>query len=123
MHELSMVSAILDTVIHSAEKSNAIEVLEVVIEIGELTMLNPEQVSFLLDVLKEDTIAKNAEFKLIEIPLEIKCHSCGYEGNTKNEGDHYAAIFKCPECGEHKVEITDGKECLVKNIKVELPDD
>lgn len=118
-----MVSAILDSVINTAEKNDAIEVLEVVVEIGELSMLNPEQVSFLIDVLKKDTIAENADFKLIEIPLKIKCPKCDYEGKADVEGDHYAAIYKCPDCGEMRVEVTEGRDCIVRNIKVDLPDD
>lgn len=123
MHELSMVYSILDAVIDSAEKNNAIEVLEVGIEIGKLAMLNPEQVLFLLDTLKEDTIAKNAKFIIEEIDVEVICPSCGYEGVVHAEGeDHYAPIYKCPKCEEYKVEITAGKECYVKNIKIEQED-
>ncbi|MDP1552847.1 MAG: hydrogenase/urease maturation nickel metallochaperone HypA, partial [Methanobacteriaceae archaeon] len=56
MHELSMADAIVKTVIESAEKNDAIEVLEVTVELGQMTMLNPEQIKFMLDVLSEDTI-------------------------------------------------------------------
>ena len=51
MHELSMAQAIVDTVLDAAEKNNATEVVEVTIEVGMLTMLNPEQLKFLLDVI------------------------------------------------------------------------
>jgi len=51
MHELSMAQAIVDTIMEAAEKNNAEEILEVTIEIGMLTMLNSEQLKFLLDVL------------------------------------------------------------------------
>ena len=62
MHELSMAQSIMDSVLDNAEKNNATSVTSVTLEIGTLAMLNPEQVKFLLNVLKEDTIAENAEF-------------------------------------------------------------
>ena len=46
-----MADAMVKTVIDVAEKNNATEVIEVTIEVGKLTMLNPEQLKFLLDVL------------------------------------------------------------------------
>ena len=37
--------------------------------------------------------------------------------------DHYLALVKCPECNERNLEITAGRECNVKNIKIEKEDD
>ncbi len=79
MHELSMAQGILDSVLENAEKNNAKQVTQVVIEIGRLAMLNPEQVRFMLGVLNEDTIAANAEFVIEEIPAQIKCKDCDFE--------------------------------------------
>ena len=46
-----MAVGILNTVIDTAEANNAIEVTEMVIEIGKLAMLNPEQLKFMLGAL------------------------------------------------------------------------
>jgi len=120
MHELSMADAMVKTVLDVAEKNDATEVLEVTIEIGKLTMLNPEQIKFLLDVLVEDTLLEGADINIVEIPVELKCNSCEYTGSADmDDSDHYLAIVKCPECGERNVEITAGRECNVKNIKIE----
>jgi hydrogenase nickel incorporation protein HypA/HybF len=124
MHELSMAEAIVNTVVDAAKKNDAEEVLEVTIEIGNLTMLNPEQLRFLLEVLVEDTIMKNAEIVIEEIPVAIKCKSCDYEGEADTEGsDHYLTIVLCPECGERNLEIVAGRECNVKNIRIEKVDE
>jgi hydrogenase nickel incorporation protein HypA/HybF len=120
MHELSMADAMVKTVLDVAEKNDATEVLEVTIEVGKLTMLNPEQLKFLLDVLIENTILEGAEINIVELPVKVKCNSCEYTGSADMDGsDHYLAIVKCPECGERNVEITAGRECNVKNIKIE----
>ncbi|MBC7117590.1 MAG: hydrogenase maturation nickel metallochaperone HypA [Methanobacteriaceae archaeon] len=120
MHELSMADAIIKTVIDSAEKNNAIEVLEVTIEIGELTLLNPEQIKFILEVLSEDTILEGAKFNIEVIPAKIEC-SCGYKGGVASDDglDHYNPIISCPSCGKGDFKIIDGRECNIKNIKIE----
>ena len=124
MHELSMAQAIVDTVLDAAEKNNAEEIVEVTIEIGMLTMLNPEQLRFLLDVISEDTLLENAKIIIEDVPVEIECQNCEFEGLANTDGsDHYLAIVLCPECGERSVEIIKGRECNVKNIKIEKSDE
>ena len=53
MHELSMADAMVKTVLDVAEKNDATEIIEVTIEVGKLTMLNPEQLKF-----QRNTVAK-----------------------------------------------------------------
>lgn len=123
MHELSMADAIVKTILDAAEKNQAEEILEVTIEVGKLTMLNPEQLRFLLDVLAENTLLEGAEIIIDEVPVEIKCHSCDYTGSTDlDDSDHYLMIVKCPKCDERNIEIISGQECNVKNIRIEKPD-
>jgi hydrogenase nickel incorporation protein HypA/HybF len=108
------------TVLDVAEKNDATEIIEVTIEVGKLTMLNPEQLKFLLDVLVENTLLEGADINIVELPVELNCNLCEYTGLADmDDSDHYLAIVKCPECGERNVEITAGRECNVKNIKIE----
>lgn len=124
MHELSMADAIVKTVIEAAEKNEAIEVLEVTVELGQMTLLNPEQLKFMLEVLSEDTIVNGAKFNMKEIPIEIECFSCGFKGKANtDELDHYVPVINCPECDERNLNITAGRECNVKNIKIEKSDE
>ena len=124
MHELSMAQGILNVVIENAENNDATSVEKVVIEIGKLALLNPEQVQFMLGVLKEDTIAENAEFVIEEVPVEIKCSQCDYEGVVVTDDlDHYAPMVTCPKCESYKVEVLNGKDVTVRDLVIEKPDD
>ncbi|KZX17404.1 hydrogenase nickel incorporation protein HypA [Methanobrevibacter cuticularis] len=124
MHELSMADGILKAVISNAEENNATEVIEVIIELGRLALLNPEQVKFMLDVLSEDTIAKGAKFVIEDIPIEIECSECNYSGLANDDDlDHYTPLVECPECGNKRLNITNGKDCIVRNIIIEKPDE
>jgi hydrogenase nickel incorporation protein HypA/HybF len=120
MHELSMAESILRAVLENSEKNNANKVLEVVIEVGKMAMLNSEQVQFMLDVLKEDTIAEDAKFIIEEIPIEIICDKCGFEGKLLDADlDPYTPHAECPECKNFKVKVTNGKDVIVKNIIID----
>jgi len=124
MHELSMADGILKAVLENAENNEANEVIEVTIEIGKMALINPEQIKFLLDVLREDTIAKDAEFIIEEIPIEIQCSKCGFEGMAViDDSDHFSPIVECPKCKNMPVAITNGKDCTVKNIVIEKDDE
>ena len=37
--------------------------------------------------------------------------------------NHYAPIVDCPKCGNKRISILNGKDCIVKNIVIEKPDD
>ena len=67
MHELSMAQGILNAVLDTAEANDAIRVTDMIIEIGKLAMLNPEQLKFMLGVLCKDTIAEDAN-KIFQMP-------------------------------------------------------
>ena len=79
------------------------------VDIGELSIINPEQVQFLFQTIVEDDPLFN-ETKLIcnSIPPLTRC-SCGYEGEE---------IYVCPNCGQLPV-IEKGKEVVVTRIEVE----
>jgi hydrogenase nickel incorporation protein HypA/HybF len=124
MHELSMADGILKAVIEKAEENNANEVLEVIVELGQMALLNPEQIKFMLDVLSEETIAKGAKFTIDIIPIEIDCKNCEFAGMIERDDlDHYTPIVECPKCGSNQLSITNGKDCIVKNIVIEKDDE
>lgn len=124
MHELSMADGILKASLKTAEENNATEILEITIELGKMTLLNPEQLKFLISVLVEDTIAKNAKLNIIDIPIEVECKDCDFKGNINSDDlDHYSPIIECPNCSSNSLNIFNGKECTVKNVVIETHDD
>ena len=99
--------------------------MKVVVELGELTYLNPEQVKFGFEVLSKDTIAENAEIIFEIIPGKIKCFNCGYEGEIIRDEDSIdhsfisSIMLKCPKCGSTETDIVGGNDSIVKNIEIE----
>ena len=119
-----MAQGILNAVLETAEANDAIVVTDMIIEIGKLAMLNPEQLKFMLGVLCKDTIAENAEIVIEDIDVEIKCYNCDFEGIADvDDSDHYAPMILCPKCESHRVEVLNGRDVTVKNISIEREDD
>jgi hydrogenase nickel incorporation protein HypA/HybF len=121
MHEFSRASQIVEAVISEAEKQDAVKVIEVEIDIGDLTFLGIEQISFLYKILTDKTIAKNSKLKINQIPGRGRCDSCGYDGPLSYLDDKQFHIivptFNCPQCGK-SLSISAGRECIIRRIRM-----
>ncbi|MCX9013930.1 MAG: hydrogenase maturation nickel metallochaperone HypA [Candidatus Methanoperedens sp.] len=120
MHEISIAGAIVDTVIDTANKNNAQKVDEVFIEIGELTALNTDQLKFIFETITKGTVAEGAKYNIETISPLIECKKCEYKGKIKyfEKLHFFLPAIKCPDCGETDVEVTAGRECCVRKIKI-----
>jgi hydrogenase nickel incorporation protein HypA/HybF len=109
MHEYGIAYDIVVTAKRTALDNNAKYISKVFVDVGELSMVNPEQVEFLFQTIIEDEPLFN-KTKIIctKISPQTRC-TCGYEGNE---------IFVCPECGQLPT-IEKGREIVVTKIEVE----
>ena len=121
MHEFSISSEIVKNVLDTAEKNNGKKVLSVQLEIGELTLLNGEQVVFWVHELFKGSVAEGAKVRLKTVKAQISCMACGYHGRpSSEEGDfikHFTQ-YSCPECGSFQIRIEKGRECFLRRIQV-----
>lgn len=121
LHEFSTTSQIVDLALREANQRGAERIVEVVLQIGKMTLLSLEQVRFSYEVLTEHTIAKGSVLTVEEVPGEIRCSSCGFTGPVELEGYPYFhvafPILSCPKCGG-AAEITGGNDCIVKSIRM-----
>ncbi len=120
MHEVSIAGAIIDAVIDAAGKNRAKKVNEVFIEIGELTALNVEQLRFIFETITKGTVAEGARFDIKVVKPTVICGKCSYNGTLElfEKLHFFLPVIRCPECGDTYVEITAGRECCVKKIKI-----
>jgi hydrogenase nickel incorporation protein HypA/HybF len=121
VHEGSITSQIVESISREAAKRKAKKVTEVNLAIGEITFLNPEQVKFWYEMLTKDTIMEGSKLIIEENKGKVRCHKCGYEGDFNYISDETFHLtmpsLRCPKCG-NPVEIVEGKDCIVKNIKM-----
>jgi hydrogenase nickel incorporation protein HypA/HybF len=122
MHEFSISSEIVRTVLETTEKNNGKKVLSIQLEIGELTHLNGEQVSFWIKELFKDSVAEDAEVKIKTIKARILCKACGYKGSIGSDQEdsfRHLSLQTCPRCNSFQFKIEKGRECILRRIQVE----
>jgi hydrogenase nickel incorporation protein HypA/HybF len=112
MHEYSIAYDLYATARSAAHEHKAIKVKKISVEVGKMAMVNPEQVIFLFDTIKEDDpILRQAILECHEVSPKTKC-TCGYEGDE---------IYVCPTCGSLP-ELVKGREIVVTNVEIEVED-
>jgi hydrogenase nickel insertion protein HypA len=124
MHEASLAQSIVNTVLGYAGANRAAEVKSVQIDLGELTFFSREQLSFWIRIGFEKTIASKAKIIFNSIRGRLSCSDCGYEGEITMHEDaiyHFATPdFSCPGCRGGRVSISQGREAVVRSIRIIL---
>jgi hydrogenase nickel incorporation protein HypA/HybF len=121
MHEFSISSEIVRNVLDTAEKNNGKRILSIQLEIGELTLLNVEQVVFWVKELFKDSVAQGTEVKIKTIKARIHCNACGYKGGMESDQkDLFQHLIPqtCPRCNGFQIKVIKGRECILRRIQV-----
>jgi hydrogenase nickel incorporation protein HypA/HybF len=113
MHEMSLAEAILQIVEDTAARQGFRRVTEVRLEIGALSGVEAEALTFCLDVVLKGSVANGARVELERVPGQGWCLGCG-ETVVVN-----ALYDPCPRCGSYQVQATGGTEMRVKDLLVE----
>ncbi len=112
MHEYAIAYDLYATSRKTAVEHNARQVKKVSVEVGKMAMVNPEQVVFLFDTIKEeDPLFTTTLLECREMAPQTRC-SCGYSGEE---------IFVCPRCGALP-EMVKGREIVVTSVELEVDD-
>lgn len=114
MHELGIATDIINAAIATAKQNNAKEVHSVTVEVGELALVNPEQLKFMYEVLTEDNLLKGSELIMMMLPAETECTNCGYKGPVEDK-----STCACPKCGL-TLKIVSGRDICLKNMEIEV---
>jgi hydrogenase nickel incorporation protein HypA/HybF len=113
MHEMSLAEGILQIVEDTAAQQGFRRVTEVRLEIGALSGVEVDALSFCLDVVLKGSVADGARVELERLPGQGYCLGCG-------ETVRVSALYDpCPKCGSYQVQATGGTEMRVKDLLVE----
>ena len=113
MHEVSIANSILEIVESQTRKNNASSVKCVKLIVGEFTGVVKEALEFALDIVKKNTLAKEAEFIIERVKLKTVCKKCNKTYNGNGE-----ITFLCPICNG-VLNIKEGKELYIDFIEVD----
>ena len=109
MHELSVSSAIVDTVVkHAAGRP----VTVVTVRIGHLRQVVPDSLAFYFELVSRESLCEGARLEQEYVPALLRCAGC------EREWDPEDAWFRCSGCGGAGAVIA-GNELEVESIEVE----
>ncbi len=121
MHEFSFAYNIFQVAEATAIKNNAKKITEVLLEIGELTLIVPELLQRSFEMATKGSIAEGAKLTIQITPGKIKCKECGKESPVSLTEEAQLTglqLFQCSHCESNNTEIVEGKKANVKNIKI-----
>jgi hydrogenase nickel incorporation protein HypA/HybF len=110
MHELSISSAIVDTVIrHAAGRRVSL----VTVRVGHLRQVVPDSLDFYFEIVARETPCEGATLEIVAVPARLACRDCEHEWGVD------IPAFRCPSCGSADCEVMAGEELEVESIEVE----
>jgi hydrogenase nickel incorporation protein HypA/HybF len=107
VHELSLASAIVDTVERHAG-GRPVRVIS--LRIGELRQVVPDSLELYVELVGRDTVCEGARLELELVPATLRCVVCSEEWRPPS--------FRCPGCGSGG-NVVAGQEFEVESIQIE----
>ena len=114
MHELSIVSSVVESVIDSLEKYPGARVVEVRLKVGALAAVVEDSLQFCYGIATEDTPLEGSRLVVNVLPVRVHCAACGADGPIES-----LQSFRCAECGEPAGDILQGREMEIEAIEIE----
>ncbi len=108
MHELSIAQSIVAQVVKLINKNTA---KTVEVEVGEMSGVDPDALSFAFPMAVEGTPIAGVKLKIRKSPFRIRCPRCRKSFNMGETPFHL-----CPQCGSVDVKVLSGRELLIKRI-------
>lgn len=117
MHELGIMTGVLDAARTASRDAGATKLLKVSISVGEMTEAIEDALVFAFEALTEgDSFTEGAELEINMIRPRSRCLECG------EEFEHDRFHMFCPKCDSFATELLAGREMQVDSIEVDLPD-
>ena len=113
MHEMALMGEVRNIVLQEAKVHGFHKVLRVVLEIGKLSGVQAQAMSFCFDVVMADSPAAGAVLEIEEVPGRAWCPACAAEVAIASRLD------PCPHCGGLPGRVIQGTEMRVKDLEVE----
>ena len=114
MHELSLVTSIVETVTESLAALPAARVIEVRLRVGALASVIPESLEFCWGIVSEGTPLEGSRLVVNMLPVVMHCAAC--EADVTLDG---VQSFRCPKCDSPCNEMRQGRELEIDSIEID----
>ena len=118
MHELSIISSVVENVIESLQRYPGARVTEVRLRVGVLSAVIEDSLQFCYGIAIEGTPLEGSRLTVNIVPVTVHCDACGAEGPIES-----LQSFRCPACGEPASDVRGGRELEIEAIEIEEPEE
>jgi len=123
MHEFSIASQIWESVAKAARQHGGGRVVSITLELGELNLIEDEQLRFWIKELGARDGSPDVHLKISKAKGRVRCSDCGAEGEPglpAGELDHFLPLaMSCQACGSRGVIVAGGRELKVVSARIE----
>lgn len=112
MHELALMGEVREIILQAAKTHGFQKVRRVVLEIGRLSGVQPEAMSFCFDVVMAGSPAEGAHLEIQETSGLAWCPTCCRNVEIESR------IEPCPRCGGPIGPVVQGSEMKVRDLEV-----
>ncbi len=114
MHELSIVSSIVDSVTEALVAYPGARVKEVRLRVGALASVIEDSLQFCYEIATEGTPLAGSALIVKVLPVKLHCDRCARDVEIAS-----LQSFRCPVCDEPVSELRQGRELEIESIEIE----
>lgn len=117
MHEMSIAASILDITKDELAKRHLHTLLRVEVHCGVLANIVADSLLLCFEMLTKGTPFEGAVLDVVEVPLRLRCRTCGATFEAQEQD---ALWLPCPHCAEglgH--EVLQGREFFIQQLEAE----
>jgi hydrogenase nickel incorporation protein HypA/HybF len=114
VHELSIVSSIVDSVIQTLESYPGAKVKEVRLRIGALASVVEDSLQFCYGIATDDTPLEGSKLVVNILPVTMHCDFCASDVEIAS-----LQSFRCPRCDEPVSDLRQGRELEIESIEID----
>lgn len=117
MHELGMITGVVESVRQAAVNAGADKVLKVSLSVGQMTEAVEDALTFAYEALTDrDPLFEGSQLEITMVTPKSRCVECG------KVFEHDRFHMTCPDCGGF-ADLIEGRELRIDSIEVDIPDE
>jgi hydrogenase nickel incorporation protein HypA/HybF len=114
VHELSIVSSIVDSVTTTLEAYPGAQVKEVRLRIGALASVVEDSLQFCYGIATDGTPLEGSKLVVRILPVVMHCERCAQDIEIAS-----LQSFRCPRCDEPVSDLRQGRELEIESIEID----
>jgi hydrogenase nickel incorporation protein HypA/HybF len=114
VHELSIVSSIVDSVTEALTSYPGARVKEVRLRVGALASVFEDSLQFCYGIATEGTALEGSALVVKILPVRMHCDKCAQDVEIAS-----LQSFRCPRCEEPVMDMRQGRELEIDSIEID----